>query len=333
MEIGMKSTRRQHLAMLAGMLGLSNMTGASAAPGEDPPYPQRPITLLVPWPAGGSTDMSMRILAEEASKHLHQPVVIENRPGAGGTMAMPILLTAKPDGYTLAQLPQPVFRIALTQRVMWDPIRDTTPVLQISGYTFGIVVPAGSPFRSVSDLLEWARAHPGQLTVGSNGMGTTPHTAMEEVMDRQGIAYIHVPYKGTVEQMLAVASGQLMVGVNSTGFAPYVESGRLRLLATFGEGRSKRWPDAPTMKELGLGVVAMSPYGIVGPKGLPASVVRTLHAAFKAAMYEPSHRREIAKYDQELNYLGPEEYGQFMRETYAAEKRAVERLGPLRPSV
>lgn len=330
MKTGNTPNRRQCLGTLAGMLGLGTTMSAIASVAEEPPYPQRPITLLVPWPAGGSTDISMRVLAEEAGKYLHQPVVVENRPGAGGTMAMSTLLTAKPDGYTLAQMPQPVFRIVHTQNVLWDPIRDTTPILQISGYTFGIVVPAGSAFRSVTDLLNWGRAHPGELTVGSNGIGTTPHTAMQELMDRQGITYVHVPYKGTVEQMVAVASGQLMVGVNSTGFAPYVESGRLRLLATFGEGRSKRWPETPTMKELGLGVVAMSPYGIVGPRGLSASVVRTLHEAFKAAMYEPSHRKEIAKYDQELNYLGPEEYGRFMRETYAAEKRSVERLGQTR---
>lgn len=329
MAIEKAATRRQCLATLLGMVGLNPVVSAYA---EGTPYPQRPLTLLVPWPAGGATDISMRVLAEEAGKHLRQPVVIENRAGAGGSMAMPILQNAKPDGYTIAQLPQPVFRISHTQKVLWDPIRDTTPIIQISGYTFGIVVPANSPFHSVADLLQWARAHPGELTVGSNGVGTTPHTAMEELMDRQGITYVHVPYKGTVEQMVAVTSGQPMVGVNSTAFAPYVESGRLRLLATFGEARSKRWPDVPTMKELGLAVVAMSPYGIVGPRGLSASLVRTLHDAFKAAMYEPAHRREIAKYDQELNYLGPEDYAQFMRSTSAAEKRAVERLGPVRPA-
>ena len=202
------------------LLGLTPGIGALAS---EPPYPQRPITLLVPWPAGGSTDISMRVLAEQAGKRLNQPVVVANRPGAGGTLAMPLLQMARPDGYTLAQLPQPVFRIAHTQKVLWDPIRDTTPILQVSGYTFGIVVPAASPFRSVADVLRWARAHPGELTVGSNGVGTTPHTAMEELMERQGLRYLHVPYKGTAEQMLAVASEQLMVGVNSTGFAPYVE--------------------------------------------------------------------------------------------------------------
>jgi tripartite-type tricarboxylate transporter receptor subunit TctC len=318
--------RRQCLVTLAGMLGMGASSASSVTKTEEPAYPQRPITLIVPWPAGGSTDISMRILAEQASKRLKQPLVVENRPGAGGTMAMPLLQMARPDGYTIAQLPQPVFHVAHTQKVLWDPIRDTTPILQISGYTFGIIVPTASPFRSVADILRWARAHPGELTVGSNGMGTTPHTAMAELMDQQGITYVHVPYKGTVEQVFAVASGQLMVGVNSTGFAPYVASGKLRLLATFGESRSKRWPDVPTMKELGLGVVALSPYGIVGPRGLPSAVVQTLHDAFKAAMQDPSHRDEIAKYDQELLYLGPQDYGRFMRDTFAAEKRSVDRL-------
>jgi tripartite-type tricarboxylate transporter receptor subunit TctC len=319
-------TRRECLASLSGLLCLGSTHSAWSATAEEPRFPQRPITLMVPWPAGGSTDISMRVLAQEVSKLLRQNVVIENRPGAGGSMAMVPLQMARPDGYTLAQLPQPVFHIAHTQKVLWDPIRDTTPIIQISCYTFGIVVPVNSPFRSVADILAWARAHPGELTVGSNGIGTTPHTAMEALMDQQGLGYTHIPYKGTTEQMVAVASSQLMVGVNSTGFAPYVDSGRLRLLATFGEQRSKRWPFAPTMKELGLGIVAMSPYGIVGPRGLPAPVVRLLHDAFKAAMSEPSHLNEIAKYDQELNYLSSEDYGKTMRDTFAAERRHAERL-------
>ena len=319
-------SRRDCLTTLSGLFCLTSAHAALSGTSDDARFPQRSITLMVPWPAGGSTDLSMRILAQEASKQLRQNIIIENKPGAGGTMAMAPLQIARPDGYTLAQLPQPVFHIAHTQKVLWDPVRDTTPIIQISGYTFGIVVPINSPFRTVADVLNWARAHPGELTVGSNGIGTTPHTAMEELMDQQGLSYTHIPYKGTTEQMVAVASSQLMVGVNSTGFAPFVESGRLRLLATFGEQRSKRWPYAPTMKELGLGIVAMSPYGIVGPRGLPALVVRTLHDAFKFAMSEPSHLNEIAKYDQELNYQGSEDYGKTMRETFAAERRHVERM-------
>jgi tripartite-type tricarboxylate transporter receptor subunit TctC len=315
--------RRSALVWLAAGC-YATRTIAQTAP--DGGYPVRPISLLVPWPAGGSTDISLRILAEEAGRRLGQPVIVENRPGAGGTMAMPILQNAKPDGYTLAQLPQTVFRIGHTQKVLWDPIRDITPIVQVSGYTFGVVVATTSEFRSMADVLNWARKNPGQLLVGSNGIGTTPHVAMEELMAKQGLSYTHVPYKGTAEQMLAVASGQLMVGVNSTGFAPYVESGKLRLLATFGDKRSKRWPDAPTMKELGHGVTAMSPYGIVGPRGLPPRIVSALHTAFKAAIFETSHVQEISKYDQEVSYLGPDDYAKTLVETNEREREWAQRF-------
>jgi tripartite-type tricarboxylate transporter receptor subunit TctC len=192
------------------------------------------------------------------------------------------------------------------------------------------VVPSTSTFQSLEDLLLFAQKHPGELTVATNGVGTTPHLVMDELMGRRHAAYLHVPYKGTSEQMLAVSSGQVMVGVNSNGFAPYVDSGKLRLLVTFGEHRTRRWPQVPTLKELGHGIVATSPYGLAGPRGLADDVVRTLHKAFKSAMHDAAHIAELAKYDQELAYLGPEDYAQAMRDAYQAERRAVERLGLVR---
>ncbi len=302
-------------------LGLASRVAAAEA------FPSRPVTLWVPWPAGGGTDLTLRLLAQLASGHLNQRVVIENRSGAGGTLCMPVLQQAQPDGYTLAQMPQPVFRAPYTQKVLWDPIRDTTPIIQVSGVTFGVVVTAASPFKSLDDLFTYARARPGELTIATNGTGTTPHVVMDELFAKQGLTFNHVPYKGTAEQMIAVSSGQVQVGVNSNGFAPFVDSGRLRLLVTFGEHRTKRWSHVPTLKELGHGIVAASPYGICGPRGVPAAVVTVLHDAFKAAMYDPVHIAELAKYDQELFYLGPEDYGRSMRDTYLAEKRVVERLG------
>jgi tripartite-type tricarboxylate transporter receptor subunit TctC len=290
-------------------------------------YPSRAITLWVPWPAGGATDLTLRVLAELAGRTLGQKIIIENRAGAGGTLAMPVLQQAAPDGYTIAQMPQPVFRAPWVQRVSWDPIRDTTAIIQISGVTFGIVVPATSAFHSLDELLLFAQRHPGELTVATNGVGTTPHLVMDELMGRRSAAYVHVPYKGTAEQMVAVSSGQVMVGVNSNGFAPFVDTGRLRLLVTFGEQRTKRWPQVPTLKELGHGIVATSPYGLAGPRGLPDAVVQTLHRAFHSAMHEVSHIAELAKYDQELAYLGPDDYARAMREAYQAERRVVERLG------
>jgi len=295
-------------------------------------YPNRPISLWIPWPAGGATDLTLRVLAELAARLLGQKIIVENRSGAGGTLAMPVLQQAAPDGYTIAQMPQPVFRAPWVQKLSWDPIRDTTAIIQVSGVTFGIVVPNASPFRSLEDLLRFAQQHPGELTVSTNGVGTTPHLVMDELMSRRHATYVHVPYKGTAEQMVAVSSGQVMVGVNSNGFAPFVDMGKLRLLVTFGEQRSSRWPHVPTLKELGYGIVATSPYGLAGPRGLPAAVVQTLHQAFKSAMFDPAHIAELARYDQELAYLGPEEYAQAMREAYQAERRIVERLGLARVS-
>ncbi|WP_157269793.1 tripartite tricarboxylate transporter substrate binding protein [Azohydromonas aeria] len=323
------TARRGALRRIAGTL-LAPMAGTASAavlaqPGDR--FPSRAVTLWVPWAAGGATDLTMRLLAELAARHLGQKVLIENRGGAGGTLAMPVLQQAAPDGYTIAQLPQPVFRAPWVQKVLWDPIRDTTPIIQVSGVTFGIVVPAGSPFRTLEELFAWAQAHPGEVTVATNGIGTTPHLVMDELFGRRNTAWVHVPFKGVSQQMLAVASGQVMAGVTSNGFGPFVDNGQLRLLATFGEHRTKRWPSAPTLKELGHGIVATSPYGLAGPRGLPKAVVTVLHDAFKAAMYDPQHVAELAKYDQELAYLGPEEYGRSMRETYAAERRAVERMG------
>jgi tripartite-type tricarboxylate transporter receptor subunit TctC len=323
----MTQTRRDWLAAAGALvLGAHGLGSAQASV----PYPSRPITMWVPWPAGGATDISLRVLAELASHALGQTIVTDNRAGAGGTLAMPILQQAEPDGYTIAQMPQPVFRAPYVQRVLWDPIRDVTPIIQISGVTFGVLVPAGSAFRTLDDLFAYAHAHPGELSIATNGVGTTPHLVLEDLFTARGLQYIHVPYKGTAEQINAIVSGQVMVGVNSTGFGPAVDGGRLRLLVTFAAQRSKRWPKVPTLRELGFDIVAMSPYGLAGPRGLPAPVVATLHDAFKRAMFDPRFVDELAKYDQEVDYLGPEDYARSCREIYARERINVDRLSPPR---
>jgi tripartite-type tricarboxylate transporter receptor subunit TctC len=310
-----------------------SLIGAAAALGAWPlaraqsPYPSRPIALWIPWPAGGATDISLRLLAELASHHLGQPVITENRGGAGGTLAMPVLQQAEPDGYTIAQLPQPIFRAVHTQKVLWDPIRDVTPIIQVSGVTFGVLVSASSKFRKLADLFAYARQNPGRLTIATNGVGTTPHVVLEELFTARGLKYIHVPYKGTSEQMIAVDNGQVMAGVNSTGFGPFVDSGRLRLLATFAAERSKRWPQVPTLRELGHDIVAMSPWGLGGPRGLPAEVVTVLHDAFKKAMFDPLFTQELAKYDQLIDYLGPADYAEVCRQQFIKEGLIVERMG------
>ena len=318
------SRRDWALAIGMGGLGLALPAGAQHLL----PYPSRPITLIVPWPAGGATDISMRLLADIAGRALGVPVVVENKPGAAGTLVAPALRAAAPDGYTIGQLPLTLYRFPFQQKVSWDPLRDIAPIIQISGVTFGIVVPAASPFQSVAELIAWARAHPGRLTIGSTGIGTTAHLAMEEVAAIEGVSYVHVPYKGTADQMLAVAGGVLMAGVNSTGFAPYVEGGRLRLLAIFSAQRSKRWPAAPTMRELGYPqAVHNSPYGIGAPAGTDPATIRKLHDTLKMAMFDPQHLAEITRYDQEPAYLNTADYAMHVKEVSVRERLLLARLG------
>ena len=312
---------------LGGTAALALARPALPRESADEAFPSRPIALWVPWTAGGATDISMRLLGDLAAHHLGQRVIVENRGGAGGTLAMPVLKQAEPDGYTIAQLPQPIFRAYFMQQPQWHPIDDVTPIIQISGVTFGLLVSAGSPFDSLDDLFAFARARPGVLSIATNGVGTSPHIVLEDLFTGRGLRYIHVPYKGVSEQINAIASGQVMAGVSSTGFAPAVESGRLRLLVSLSAKRSRRWPQVPTLRDLGYDIVAQSPYGLGGPHGLPGRVVEALHDGFRKAMFEPQFVEEIAKYDQEPDYLGPAAYAQACREMFARERAAVERTG------
>ena len=322
-------------------MGMAWALGAAIAPVQHaraawslpPGWPDRPIQLIVPWPPGGGTDLTLRILAEEAGARLGQPVIVVNRPGAAGTMVAPLLKAAAPDGYTIGQLPVTVLRFWLMNRVSWDPMVDLSPIMQVSNTTFGLLVGSGSPWRSVKDMLDWARARPGELMLGSTGVSSTAHLAMAELMQRQGIAYTHVPYKGTADQMLALASGVIMAGVNSTGFAPWVDQGKLRLLAFFSEARSPRWPQVPTMTELGYpDTIYNSAWGLVAPAGTPQSVVQLLHRAFKDAMFTPRHVAELDRYDQVADYLGPDAYRAALIKTLAQERTMLGRMKLLAPA-
>jgi len=311
---------------LVGLALICCITHGMAASAQAPGFPNKPVRLIVPWPPGGSTDVTMRVLAQATSKYLGQPIIIENRPGAGGTLGVIALQSAAPDGYTLTQVPLGVFRLPHTSAVSYDPLKDIAYIIGISGYTFGTVVPAGSPFKSMQDFAAYARANPGKLDYGSTGISTAPHLMMEEWALQQGLEFHHIPYKGSSDQMLALLSGQLMAGADATGFGPHVDGGKLRLLATWGEHRTKRWPQVPTMKEL-YGIVSNSPYGIGAPRGTDPAVVKLLHDAFKKGMEDPDHLAIMDKYDQELLYMSSEDYAKFARETLEKERKLLEKLG------
>ena len=290
-------------------------------------FPAKPIKLICPWPAGGSTDAVMRSLAESASKALGGQVIIENKPGASGMLGPNELVRAAPDGYTLSQITIGVARLPHMQKMQFDPLKDFTFIACLTGYTFGVVVKADSPIKSIKDLVDFAKANPGQFTYGSTGNGTTPHLAFAEFASKAKIDVTHVPFKGSTDGLQAVLGGHVMSHSDATGWAPQVEAGTMRLLATYGSKRTKRWPNVPTLNELGYDTVSDSPFGIGGPKGMDPAVVKKLHDAFRQTLQDPAVLASFDKYDQSVIYMGTDEYTQFIRNTYQSEKAVIERLG------
>ena len=311
-----------HRIAVAALIAL--VSGAAYSQG----FPNRAITLICPWPAGGSTDTHLRKFAEIASRHLGQPIIVENKPGAGGMLGPSgMAAIAKPDGYTLSQLPLGAFRIPHMQKVDWDPLRDFTYIIGLTGYTFGVVVKADSPFKTFQEMIDYARANPGKLSYASTGIGTSPHLLVEEAANKAGVRFLHVPYKGNADATAALMGGHVMAQSDATGWARHVEAGTFRLLVTFGEQRT-RW-GAPTAKESGVDLVSYSPYGIVGPKGMDPQVVKTLHDAFRKTLDDPEHMKVLALFDQVYWYKSGEEYAQWAAETFKAERVTIERLGLL----
>ena len=321
--------RRDVLAGGAAMAGTTLAPSVAVAQASD--FPNRPITLIVPWPAGGPADIVLRAMADVAGRELGQPIICDNKAGASGTLGPATMAaTAKPDGYTLSQIAVTVHRLPMMQKTTWDPLRDFTYVMHVSGFTLGIAALADGPLKSWADLVAYAKANPGKVTFGTPGARTSQHIGMEEVAALAGIQLTHVPFKGSAEASAAVLGGHVMLQVDSSVWSPHVSSGAMRLLAIWTENRSARWPDAPTLHDLGLGRTFDSPFGIAGPKGITPAITAKLHDAFMKALETPSVIEVLTKYDMTPRYMDPERYAQFVGEYIAQERKTLERLGLLK---
>ena len=321
--------------VLAATAGLA--LGSPTVNAQD--FPTKPITLLVAFPAGGAGDSVMRAMAEVAGKQLGQPIVVDNRVGASGTLAPATMAaTAKPDGYTIAQTVLPLVRISLMQKVAYDPIKDFTYIANLTAYTFGIVSKAGGPFNTWADVVKFAKENPGKVTYASPGVGTSLHVGMEELTAREGIKITHVPMKGAGESSAAVLGDHVMLQVDATNWKPLVEAGKLKPLMVWGQARLKSLPDVPTLSELvpaikqGGGIPAMfeSPFGIAGPKGMDAAIAKKLQDAFEAATKDPGVQATLAKYDMTPQFMAGQQYATFMTNALAVERQTLERVGLLK---
>lgn len=309
----------------AGFLGIAGM--AQAEPG----FPTRPVTLIVPWAAGGSADVVLRAMADVAGKALGQPVIVDNKAGAAGTLGPATMAaTAKPDGYTISQIAVTVHRYPLMQKTTWDSLRDFSYIIHVSGFTFGITARADGPFKDWRDVVAFAKANPGKVSYGTPGVGTSQHLGMEQIAAHEGIQLTHVPFKGTAESSAAIAGGHVTLQADSSGWKPLVDGGIVRLLAIWTESRSRNWPATPTLKELGLPFVFDSPMGLAGPKGIDPAIIKKLHDAFKTALDDPGVIALLAKYDMAPHYMDSAAYARFVGQYIASERKVVEKLGLLR---
>lgn len=292
-------------------------------------FPSKPVTLIVPWPAGGSTDVVMRAMAEAAGKVLGQPVVVENKAGGSGTFGALALKTAKPDGYTISQLPITVFRLPLMKgkKVSWNPATDFTYIAHLSGYTFGITTKADSQFKTWQDVVTFAKANPGKVTYATPGAGTSLHLGMAQISKLAGIEMTHVPFKGGAETNAAVLGGHTMLQADSTGWKSLVDSGKLRLLTLWTDKRTTNWPNVPTLKELGINLVFDSPWGIAGPKGMDPAVVKKLDDAFKKSLDDPKVKELLANFVFPARYADQAGYLKIIKEVTEVEKAALTATG------
>ncbi len=290
-------------------------------------FPTKPITFVIPYPAGGSTDLTGRALANAAKKYLGQPIICENKSGGGGTVGPSLVITKPADGYTIG-ISHGAATIAWHMgKLNFSPLDDTTPIIRYTSYVFGLVVRADSPWKTIQELVKYAKENPGKLTYGTPGVGTNPHLAVEELSMITGIQLVHMPFKGGAESNTALLGGHIDAISDSTSWGPLVDAEKFRLLVTYAPQRMPRYPQVPTLKEAGYDMVYSSPLQIIGPKGMPKPIVAKLHDAFRKSLDDPDYLSILKKYDMSLNYLGPEDLEKAIRQESEQIKRVVQKLG------
>ena len=289
-------------------------------------FPERRITLYVGFGPGGPTDLAFRTLAEAASRTLGQRIIVENKPGVSATLAATTMARAKPDGYTISHLSSNILRMPHMTKVDYDPLSDITWIIAVADYFSGVVVRADAPWRTWQDFIAHAKANPRKVSYATTGIGGIAHATLSEIARREGIEWEVVPYRSSPEASNALLGGEVHASSGSGGWAQFVLDGRMRLLVATGD-KIPRWPEVPTLTELGYGVSSRAPFGIGGPKGMDPKVVATLHDAFRQALKDTEFQKSLERHEMGTAYLSTADYTRWARERFVVEKATVERLG------
>lgn len=292
-----RSRSLPRIALFSGLVIGALCVSAMSAAQTTNTYPNQAIRMVVPYPPGGPTDITARVVAAEMSKTIGQSVVIDNRPGASGMIGSEMVTKAAPDGYTLlANASIHVINPSVYPDMRFDAIKDFTPITQLAQVPLVLVVPANSPIKSVKDLVEYAKANPGKVNFGSAGSASAQHLAGESFKIAAGIQMQHIPYKGSAPALTDLAGGQLQLMFDSMPSAtPMINSGKLRAIAVTTTVRAKARPDLPTIAESGFSGFDISTwYAYWAPKGTPADIIEKLAASAAQALKNPE---VIAKYE------------------------------------
>lgn len=304
------------LTLLLSMLCMFSLGNAMAASAED--YPAETVTILVPFPPGGTTDLTARMLAEFMATKFGKPFVVENRPGAGGNIGTALVARAKPDGYTLtiSGVGTHAANFGLYPDMPYDALKDFTHITDIARGPNAIAVNGQASIKDLNDLLAQAKADPGSLNYASPGNGSSGHLAFEFLKQMAQVSINHIPYKGAAPAVTDVIGGHVPVLiVNADTLLPHVKAGALRLLAVTSSERSPLYPDVPTVAELGFeGFSAISWTGLSGPAGLPADIVETLRAATLEALNSPKIKARFQENGNTSGGLSPQDFTAFVED-------------------
>jgi tripartite-type tricarboxylate transporter receptor subunit TctC len=317
---GIKTT-----CIVALSLGLASPSIAQAQN-----YPNRPIRMVLPFSPGGAADTPGRMLMYKLSEVLGQQVFVDNRPGAGGTIAAESVARATPDGYTLLLISNThVISASLYKNLSYDSVTDFAPVLQFGDAPNVLVVHPSLPVKSVRELIGLAKEKPGRIDYASSGNGSSQHLFAALFSSMAGINMYHIPYKGSAQATTDLLSGEVKVGCPGiAGMMQYIKDGRLRALAVTGAKRSPELPDVPTIAEAGVkGYEATLWLGILGPAALPKDVIAKLNTAITGLLKQPDVQNSLRTVGTEIVYRTPDEFGKFLRAEQQKWSKLVKEIG------
>ena len=319
---------RRFCLRVAGIAAAAAMLPAAALA---QPYPSKPIRIVVPFVAGGSSDVVARSVAARMQTSIGQNVVVENRPGANGAIAAEYVMRSAPDGYTLMVGSIGTFAInaALQPKLAYDPVKDLEPLTLAVTTPNVLVAGAKFPVSDVKELVAYARRNPGRLTYASSGTGSSDHLSAELFKLQTGTFGVHIPYRGGSAAMSDLMGGNVDVSFQNLGAAmPHITSGRLKALAVTSQVRRPQLPDTPTMLEQGVpGFVVTSWQAFMGPRGMPREVIARLHAELVAALNSPEVRTRFSQLGFDVVAGRPEEYAEFQRKEIERWREVVQKKG------